>query len=157
MLHYLEQELRNQRGNALRATIENVSRRGVLGGLLTTTGLVLAIDFSPASAREVVKPYPTGGDGMPNKTVNNPKVFIAIDKDGTVTIMSHRAEMGTGISTSLPMVVADEMEADWSKVKIVTTDGDEPKYRQPGHRRLAQYAPLHPGHAAVRRGHAADA
>ncbi len=128
MLHYLEQELRNQRGNAFRATIENVSRRGVLGGLLTTTGLVLAIEFSPASAREVVKPYPTGGDGMPNKTVNNPKVFIAIDKDGTVTIMSHRAEMGTGISTSLPMVVADEMEADWSKVKIVTTDGDEPKY-----------------------------
>ena len=128
MLHYLEQELRNQRGNAIRATIENVSRRGVLGGLLTTTGLVLAIDFSPASAREAVKPYPTGGDGMPNKTVNNPKVFIAIDKDGTVTIMSHRAEMGTGISTSLPMVVADEMEADWSKVKIVTTDGDEPKF-----------------------------
>ena len=128
MLHYIEQELRGQRDKNLRVSIENVSRRGVLGGLLTTTGLILAIDFSPATAREVVKPYTTGGDGMPNKTVNNPKVFIAIDKDGTVTIMSHRAEMGTGVSTSLPMVVADEMEADWSQVKIVATDGDEPKY-----------------------------
>jgi isoquinoline 1-oxidoreductase subunit beta len=128
MLHYLEQELRNRAGNAFRATIENVSRRGVLGGLLTTTGLVLAIEFSPATAREVMKPYGTGGDGMPNKTVNNPKIFISIGKDDVVTIMSHRAEMGTGISTSLPMVVADEMEADWSKVKIVQTDGDEPKY-----------------------------
>ena len=62
MLHYLEQELRNQRGNALRATIENVSRRGVLGGLLTTTGLVLAIDFSPASAREVSEDRPVPPD-----------------------------------------------------------------------------------------------
>ena len=128
MLHYLEQELRNRKTNDFRASIENVSRRGVLGGLLTTTGLVLAIDFSPAAAREVVKPYPTGGDGMPNKTVNDPKVFIAIGKDDMVTIMSHRAEMGTGVATSLPMVVADELEADWSKVKIVATDGDEPKY-----------------------------
>ncbi len=131
MLHYLEQAARANSGQAaskLHFKIENVSRRGVLGGLLTTTGLILAVDLTPASAREALKPYGTGGDGMPNKTVNNPKVFIAIAKDGTVTIMSHRAEMGTGISTSLPLVVADEMEADWAKVKIVATEGDEPKY-----------------------------
>jgi len=131
MLHYLEQAARAGSGQAaskLHFRIENVSRRGVLGGLLTTTGLILAVDLTPASAREALKPYATGGDGMPNKTVNNPKVFIAIAKDGTVTIMSHRAEMGTGISTSLPLVVADEMEADWAKVKIVATEGDEPKY-----------------------------
>ncbi|MEQ1719383.1 MAG: molybdopterin cofactor-binding domain-containing protein [Hyphomicrobium sp.] len=128
MLHYLEQAAQAARGETFKAVIENVSRRGVLGGLLTTTGLVLAINVNPAGAREAMKPYPTGGDGMPNKTVNDPRIFIAIDPDGNVTIASHRAEMGTGITTSLPMVVADEMEADWSRVKIVPTPGDEPKY-----------------------------
>ncbi len=128
MLHYLEQAAEQAETPLLNAVIENVSRRTILGGLLTTTGLVLAISISPATAREALKPYGTGGDGMPNKTVNNPKIFIAIDKDGNVTIMSHRAEMGTGISTSLPMVVADEMEADWARVKIVATPGDEPRY-----------------------------
>ena len=36
--------------------------------------------------------------------------------------------MGTGIRTSLPMVIADEMEADWSRVKLVQAPGDEPQY-----------------------------
>ena len=65
---------------------------------------------------------------MPHKTVADPNVFISIDADGAVTIVAHRAEMGTGIRTSLPMVIADEMEADWSRVKIVQAPGDEPKY-----------------------------
>lgn len=128
MLQYLNQESQKAKSAGFTAVIENVSRRSVVGGLLTTAGLVLAIELTPAGAREAMKAYGTGGDGMPNKTVNNPKVFIAIDKDGNVTIASHRAEMGTGISTSLPMVVADEMEADWSRVKIAMTPGDEPKY-----------------------------
>jgi isoquinoline 1-oxidoreductase subunit beta len=128
MLQYLKNESGLEREPAFSAVIENVSRRGVLGGLLTTTGLVLAIDVSPAGALEALKPYPTGGDGMPNKTVNDPRIFIAMDAEGNVTIASHRAEMGTGISTSLPMVVADEMEADWKRIKIMPTPGDEPKY-----------------------------
>ncbi|HRN83737.1 MAG TPA: molybdopterin-dependent oxidoreductase, partial [Hyphomicrobium sp.] len=41
---------------------------------------------------------------------------------------AHRAEMGTGVRTSLPMVVADEMEADWSRVSIAQAVGDEPLY-----------------------------
>src|SRR5690606_35651560 len=75
-----------------------------------------------------VTQYKTGADGMPGGVVWNPQVFVSIAKDGTVTIVSHRSEMGTGSRTSLPMVVADEMEADWSKVKIVQAEGDEPKY-----------------------------
>ena len=131
MLHYLEKlDTDTRRGPAAPSfpVIENVSRRGMLGGMLAGAGFVLAFRVQPASAREPLKPYPTGADGMPHKTVADPNVFIAIDKDGAVTIVTHRAEMGTGIRTSLPMVIADEMEADWSRVKIVQAPGDEPKY-----------------------------
>ena len=130
MLHYLE-KLEADKTAATGARlleIENVSRRGVLGGLLAGAGFVLAFRVGPADAREPLKPYPTGGDAMPHKTVADPNVFISIDKDGAVTIVTHRAEMGTGIRTSLPMVIADEMEADWSRVKLMQAPGDEPKY-----------------------------
>lgn len=65
---------------------------------------------------------------MPHGIVNDPHVFVSIDSAGIVSITAHRSEMGTGIRTSLPMVVADELEADWSKVRIVQALGDEPRY-----------------------------
>jgi len=45
-----------------------------------------------------------------------------------VTILTNRSEMGTGVRTSLPMVVADEMECDWSRVRVGQAPGDEKKY-----------------------------
>jgi isoquinoline 1-oxidoreductase subunit beta len=110
------------------AIIENVSRRDVLKGIVTTGGLVVAAQFVPGIAGAEENAYNTGAGGMPGGVVWDPNVYVSIAKDGTVTIVSHRSEMGTGSRTSLPMVVADEMEADWSKVKIVQAPGDEPKY-----------------------------
>ena len=52
---------------------------------------------------------------------------MSIASDGTVTIVAHRSEMGCGSRTALPLVVADELDADWSKVKIDQAIGD-PKY-----------------------------
>ena len=52
---------------------------------------------------------------------------MSIASDGTVTIVAHRSEMGCGSRTALPLVVADELDADWSKVKIEQAIGD-PKY-----------------------------
>jgi isoquinoline 1-oxidoreductase beta subunit len=108
-----------------RVVIENVSRRSFLKG---ATGFVVALQLIPFDRAQAFDSYPTNGLGMPHGVVNDPHVFVAIDPDGTVTIVAHRSEMGTGSRTSLPMIIADEMEADWDKVKIVQAPGDEPKY-----------------------------
>src|SRR5215469_15436289 len=108
------------------AIIENVSRRGFLKGLLATSGLVVAAEFGPTRAGWAA--YATGAAKMSGGVVSDPHVFISIDPGGLVTIVAHRAEMGTGSKTSLPMVVADELEADWSRVKVVQSPGDEKKY-----------------------------
>ncbi len=111
--------------------LENVSRRNALKGIVSGSGLVLAAQFLPLEAMadgSQVNQYETGAGGMPGGVVWDPHVFVSIAKDGTVTIVTHRSEMGTGSRTSLPMVVADEMEADWAKVKIVQAPGNEAKY-----------------------------
>ena len=106
--------------------IENVSRRGLLKGAAALGGLVLAAPL--LTSRQAMAAYATGASGMPHGTVNDPRVFVSIAPDGIVTIVAHRSEMGTGIRTSLPMVVADEMGADWARVRIVQAPGDEVKY-----------------------------
>jgi isoquinoline 1-oxidoreductase subunit beta len=111
-----------------RVLIQNVSRRSFLKGTVSGAGLVVAMQVLPFSSARAFEPYPTGGLDMPNGIITDPLVFVSIDPDGTVTIVAHRSEMGTGARTSLPMVLADEMEADWARVKIVQAPGDEPKY-----------------------------
>ncbi len=104
--------------------IENVSRRGVLKGILSTTGLVLAVSVLPQ--RPALADAPKwGAEVMPHGTVNNPHAFISIAPDGTVTIVCHRSEMGQGVRTGMPLIVADELEADWARVKVAQATGDE--------------------------------
>src|ERR1700733_11918072 len=105
--------------------IENVSRRAMLRGMGITAGLVLA---APVLSRRGMAAYSTGADKMPHGTVNDPRVFVSIAPDGMVTIIAHRSEMGTGSRTSLPMIVADELEADWGRVIVKQAPGDEVKY-----------------------------
>lgn len=57
-----------------------------------------------------------------------PNVYLKISDSGEVIIIAHRSEMGQGIRTSLPLVVADELGADWAKVQVVQAEGDEKKY-----------------------------
>jgi len=103
----------------------NVSRRRFLQGV-SLGGLVLALGY-PSSAR-AQEPKKYGADGMPNGWVDNPLAFVSIAADGTVTIVCHRAEMGQGVRTGMPMIVADELEADWRRVRVVQAPGDEKKF-----------------------------
>ncbi|MGE0848617.1 MAG: molybdopterin cofactor-binding domain-containing protein [Hyphomicrobiaceae bacterium] len=112
-----------------RIAITNVSRRGLLKGVIATGGLVLSAQFPAARGAMANTPYPTGAAGMPNGVVSDPKLFVSIASDGTVSIVAARAEMGTGAArTALPMIVADELDADWARVRVVQSPGDEKTY-----------------------------
>ena len=60
-------------------------------------------------------------DGAPERARTDafsPNVWITVAPSGTVTILSHKSEMGQGVWTALPMIVAEEMDADWDRVRI---------------------------------------
>ncbi len=104
----------------------NVSRREFLQGASALGGLVLALGYSAALRAEDPPKY--GADAMPHGWVDNPLVFVAIGEDGIVSIVCHRSEMGQGVRTSMPMIIADELEADWARVRVVQAPGDELRY-----------------------------
>jgi isoquinoline 1-oxidoreductase beta subunit len=106
--------------------IANVSRRRFLQGVSALGGLVLAVGLPSAARAADAKKY--GADGMPNGWVDNPLAFVSIAEDGTVTIVCHRSEMGQGVRTGMPMIVADELEADWKRVRVAQAPGDEKKF-----------------------------
>lgn len=110
----------------LAQSLASMDRRTWLKGAGAIGGLALSIGSSGiAQAAEEQK---FGADGMPGGVVNNVLVFLSIAESGIVTIVAHRSEMGQGIRTSLPMVVADELGADWNKINVVQADGNETRY-----------------------------
>ena len=124
-------------------TIENLSRRNVLRGIGIGSGLVLGL-------RVGFRAFPAGAAPEPGFA---PNVYVSIDDNGLVTIVAHRSEMGTGIKTGLPMVLADELDADWKRVKVVQADADV-KYgdqNTDGSRSMRQfYQPLREAGAVAR-------
>lgn len=58
----------------------------------------------------------------------SPVAYVSLQDDGTVTLVCHRSEMGQGIRTTMPMIIADEMEADWARCRVEQAQGNEKKY-----------------------------
>ena len=94
-------------------TIHNFSRRGFLRQSFGAGAFVLGARILPAPAMAAL-----------DSAVFSPNVFVGIKSDGTVLIVASRSEMGTSSKTSVPMILADEMEADWKRVKIEQAIGD---------------------------------
>ena len=114
-----------------KASLTNVSRRGMLGG----TGLFV-LSVSLAGCNTYVEPDVDAdafnlGDAGPSPLTDvaggdaTPSLWIAIEEDGTVKITCHRSEMGQQVWTSMAQIVADELEADWNSVEIVQAEGHE--------------------------------
>jgi isoquinoline 1-oxidoreductase beta subunit len=97
-----------------------VSRRQIMIGAaglsfaITLGGRVDAAEIASESAGQALTPW------------------VSIAPDGTITIMSAATEMGQGSMTSLPLIIAEELDADWSKVKIVPAPVIEKIYGNPG-------------------------
>lgn len=112
-----------------RARRRFLASTGALVLAVSAAGLVGKADAQEAKKDAEAQPARKyGADSMPGGTVEDPLVFVSIAASGQVTIVAHRAEMGTGIRTSLPMVVADEMEARWGRVSLSQAGADEIRY-----------------------------
>ncbi|OYT69378.1 MAG: hypothetical protein CFK52_13825 [Chloracidobacterium sp. CP2_5A] len=97
-------------------TLSKVSRREFLAGAaLTGAALTLGCSFEAEADRV-------------GATALAPNAFLAIDSDGRVLVTVNKTEMGQGARTGLPMLVAEELDADWSKVVVETASFDPSKY-----------------------------
>ncbi|MDH3849217.1 MAG: molybdopterin-dependent oxidoreductase, partial [Gammaproteobacteria bacterium] len=91
---------------------EKLSRREFLQTTgIASGGLVFAMTLG----------YPRSAAGASNVA---PSVYVNIRDDDVVEIYCHRSEMGQGIRTSLPQVIADELEADWDRIELLQAPGD---------------------------------
>ncbi|WP_431145793.1 molybdopterin cofactor-binding domain-containing protein [Pseudomonas alvandae] len=106
--------------------LSNLSRRGFLKGASATGVLVLAATWGLPDAFAEEKKY--GAEGMPHGAVDDPNIYVSIAADGSVTVICNRSEMGQGVRTSLSMVVADELDADWALVKVRQAPADEARF-----------------------------
>jgi isoquinoline 1-oxidoreductase beta subunit len=102
--------------------IENVSRRGFLKGIAGAGAFVLGASLLPKVLLGAMGPL---GDEAMAGAVLQPSVYLAVATNGTVFVVAHRSEMGSGNRTGLPRIVADELDADWSHVKVVQATGNE--------------------------------
>jgi isoquinoline 1-oxidoreductase beta subunit len=104
------------------SAIENVSRRRFLtGGIVAAGALVLGVRYYPKLSLGAQLPHVTNAD----QATLHPSVYLGVEPDGTVWIVASRSEMGTTSRTTLPLVVADELDADWKRVKIEQAIGDK--------------------------------
>jgi isoquinoline 1-oxidoreductase beta subunit len=120
-MNYLLRKLVPQPAAAKADPIRQLSRRDFLktGGVLVVGVSLFGCGREP-EPETVPVPAPTAAEGP-----WSPDLFVSIDAEGTVRIVCHRSEMGQGIRTGLPVVLADEMEADWARVVVEQAPGDE--------------------------------
>src|SRR5215471_141865 len=98
----------------------SVSRRGFVQGV---AGLTFAFTFGGAFVSKVSRAFAAEGAKL--------NAWVTIGIDNTITILSPAAEMGQGVLTSLPLILAEELDADWSKVKTDFAPANPKVYGNP--------------------------
>ena len=108
---------------------EGLPRRSFLK-LSAASGFALGAFPLGALAEEAAQPAQAPAQPAGLKPVQQPSAFVQIAKDGTVTVTINRLDFGQGVQTALPMILAEELDADWSKVQSVHGSND-PVYIDP--------------------------
>jgi isoquinoline 1-oxidoreductase beta subunit len=95
--------------------IDNFSRRNFLKtSVLASGGILIGFNLLSACKSEAVMPV-----DIESLNFNDFNAFIKISDDGYVTIFSPNPEIGQGVKTSMPMIIAEELDIEWSKVNVV--------------------------------------
>jgi len=90
-----------------------ISRRSFLKGSLAAGGLTIAVSFTPFGYKLLNASEKKGG-----VSVFKPNAWFEITPNNVVTVWVSKTEMGQGAHTALPMLVADELEADWKQIRV---------------------------------------
>lgn len=102
--------------------LDNAARRGFLRtSLVAGGGLLLGFYLKAADSADGANGHIAHADAPPAGEFK-PNAFISIAPDGRVTLISKQPEIGQGIKTSLPMVLAEELDVNWRDVRIVQGD-----------------------------------
>jgi isoquinoline 1-oxidoreductase subunit beta len=92
---------------------KDMTRRAFLKGSLAASGLTIAAYVTPLGTKLVNAAMDAGADGF------KPSAFYQITPDNIIKVWVPNSEMGQGVKTALPMIIADELEADWDQLEII--------------------------------------
>jgi len=130
----------------------NMTRREFLKGSLAGVGLTIAVSMTPFGPRLYAV------TGKQKKLPFAPSAWLRITPENEVIVIVNKSEMGQGVYTSLPMIIADELDADWKRVRTEVAPAGDP-YRDPVWKMQAtggstsirhMYGPLREAAAAAR-------
>src|SRR5688572_3528211 len=96
--------------------IQSISRRRFVQG---TGALIVSFSFSGPVSHLLAQSSPASGAGPEATSLDS---WLAVARDGTVTVFTSKVELGTGIETALAQIVADELDVPFARIRMITGD-----------------------------------